>query len=169
MCGWLLLLTSLAAEGWTNAELLWLYRARWQVELLFKRLKQLLRLGRVRATSRAGAEASIRALLIAWLLQEQASHELRALLPRLSRTPSEAEVELERTPAVLSSWTLTLLSLETLRVQVLGSWTEARVRACLGRLRRFLVSRSSRPHQESQIRAWLTGMGQRQPPGARAA
>ena len=169
LCGWLLLLTSLAAESWTNAELLWLYRARWQVELLFKRLKQLLRLGRVRATSRAGAEASIRALLLAWLLQEQASHELRALLPRLSRAPSEAEAQLERTPAVLSSWTVTLLSLETLRQQVLGSWTEARVRACLERLQRFLVSRSSRPHQESEIRAWLTGMRQRQPPGARAA
>ena len=70
---------------------------------------------------------------------------------------------------MLSSWTVTLLSLETLRQQVLGSWTEARVRACLERLQRFLVSRSSRPHQESEIRAWLTGMRQRQPPGARAA
>ena len=169
LCGWLLLLTSVAAESWTNAELLWLYRARWQVELLFKRMKQLLRLGRVRATSRAGAEASLRAQLLAWLLQEQASQQLRALLPRLSGAPSEAEAELERTPAVLSSWTLTLLSLETLRVQVLGSWSEARVRACLGRLQRFLLSRSSRAHQETEVRAFLAGTRPRQPAQLRAA
>src|SRR4051812_37039143 len=35
LCGWMLLLTTLRADSWTDAELLWLYRARWQVELLF--------------------------------------------------------------------------------------------------------------------------------------
>ena len=63
LCGWLLLLTTLPADSWTAEEVLWLYRARWQVELLFKRMKQLLQLRRLRSTSREGAEATIRALL----------------------------------------------------------------------------------------------------------
>ena len=71
LCGWLLLLTTLCEDEWPSAEVLWLYRARWQVELLFKRLKQLLRLGHLRSTSAAGATATLRALLSAWLLQEQ--------------------------------------------------------------------------------------------------
>jgi hypothetical protein len=167
LCGWLLLLTTLEQQAFSESEVLWLYRARWQIELLFKRLKQLLRLGQVRATSTQGATATIRALLVAWLLQEQVSTALRALLPRL-RAPVAQGVEVE-TPAPLSTWTLTVLSLETLRQQVVGTWSEARVRECLPRLRRFLVSRSSRPHQESQVRAFLTGQSQHQQPVQRRA
>jgi len=162
LCGWLLLLTSLPSDSWTAEELLWLYRARWQVELLFKRLKQLLRLGRIRATSRAGAEATLRALLLAWLLQEQSSRALQALLPRLGpRRLSQADQQ-EAPSEVVSTWTVTVLSLETLRVQVQGSWSEARVRACLPRLRRFVVSRSQRAHQETEVRAFLAGLQPRQ-------
>jgi hypothetical protein len=157
LCGWLLLLTSLPAESWTADELLWLYRARWQVELLFKRIKQLLRLGRIRASSLAGAEATIRALLVAWLLQEQSSRGLQALLPRLSPVQCALERVIQTTSTIVSSWTVTVLSLETLRQQVVGHWSEARVRACLPRLRRFLVSRSGRAHQETDVRAFLMG------------
>lgn len=157
LCGWLLLLTSLTDDSWTADELLWLYRARWQVELLFKRIKQLLRLGRIRATSPAGAEATIRALLVAWLLHEQSSRALHALLPRLSPAPREMDSLEQTTNAVVSTWTMSVLSLETLRVQVVGQWSEARVRECLPRLRRFLVSRSGRAHQETEVRAFLTG------------
>src|SRR6185503_714644 len=42
LAGWLLLITTLDTS-WSASDLLRLYRARWQVELLFKRLKQLLR------------------------------------------------------------------------------------------------------------------------------
>src|SRR5689334_16451079 len=54
LCGWMLLLTTLREDSWGLEEVLWLYRARWQVELLFKRMKQLLQLRRIRSTSRAG-------------------------------------------------------------------------------------------------------------------
>jgi hypothetical protein len=167
LCGWLLLLTTLEQQTFSENEVLWLYRARWQVELLFKRMKQLLRLRQVRATSTDGATASIRALLVAWLLQEQVSAELRALLPRLNAALAEG-IEAE-TKAVVSSWTVTVLSLETLRQQVVGSWSETRVRACLPRLRRFLVSRSRRAHQESEVRAFLTGQPQQRQPLERCA
>jgi hypothetical protein len=169
LCGWLLLLTTLPADSWTVDELLWLYRARWQVELLFKRLKQLLQLRRIRSTSRAGAEATIRALLVAWLLQDQTSRELHALLARLNPAPRALDNLVQTTSAVVSSWTVSVLSLETLRQQVVGQWTEARVRECLPRLRRFLVSRSRRPHQESEVRAFLMGRPQQRQPVQRRA
>jgi hypothetical protein len=166
LCGWMLLLTTLPAESWSPPELLWLYRARWQVELLFKRMKQLLRLGQIRSTSTAGATATIRALLVAWLLQEQESAALRALLPQLC--PPRPADALAAEPAVISSWTLTVLGLETLRQQVVGSWSAARVQACLPRLVRFLASRPQRPHQETEVRAWLLGQHRRRQPPARA-
>ena len=65
----------------------------------------------------------------------------------------------ESTPpemTVLSSWLLSGLGLDTLRQQVQGSWSEARLQACLPRLRRFLCSRPRRRvHQETTMRAWL--------------
>jgi hypothetical protein len=164
LCGWMLLLTTLPAESWNAQELLWLYRARWQVELLFKRMKQLLRLGQIRSTSTAGATATIRALLVAWLLQEQESAALRALLPQPWPPIAAAVAE----PAVISNWTLTVLALETLRQQVVGRWSAARVRECLPRLVRFLTSWSQRPHQETEVRAWLLGQPRRRQLTARA-
>ena len=71
LAGWWLLLTTLAATAWPAADIVRLYRARWQVELLFKRLKQLLRAHAIRARTRAAAEATVRALLVAWALQER--------------------------------------------------------------------------------------------------
>ena len=162
LCGWLLLLTTLRDDSWSVQELLWLYRARWQVELLFKRMKQLLRLGHIRSTSEAGASATIRALLVAWLLQEQTSSQVRALLPRLKSPPDDRVDGLEATTAVVSTWTLTVLSLETLRQQVVGTWTEAQVRECLPRLQRFVEGRTRRPHQETEVRAFLEGRAHKQ-------
>lgn len=157
LCGWLLLLTTLPTSDWTEAEVLWLYRARWQVEVLFKRMKQLLRLGTLRNTSDAGATATIRLLLVAWLLQEHTAAELRAVLPRFGQ-PTAQEQDMGTTLSeVVSTWRLHVVSLETLRQQVISTWTEARVRACLPRLRRFLVSRTRRPQQEADVRAFLLG------------
>ena len=68
----------------------------------------------------------------------------------------------------MSSWRVAVLSVETLRQQVVGSWSAARVRECLPRLRRFLVSRSGREHQETQVRAFLAGLSDRQQAGQRA-
>lgn len=158
--GWMLLLTTLPAESWSPQALLGLYRARWQVEFLFKRMKQLLHLGPIRSTSTAGATATIRALLVAWLLQEQESAALRARLPQLCPPITATTAE----PAVISSWTLTVLGLETLRQQVVGRWSAARVQACLPRLVRFLTSRSQRPHQETEVRAWRLGQHRRRQP-----
>jgi Transposase DDE domain len=146
VAGWLLLITTLDAGTWSTADVLYVYRARWQVELVFKKMKQLLRLNQIRSTHRTSVEATVRALLIAWALQESTTTWLRALL---CATASPESV-------VVSGWLLSGLGLETLRQQVQGRWSEARLQACLPRLHRFLCSRPRRRgHQESAVRTWL--------------
>jgi hypothetical protein len=57
---------------------------------------------------------------------------------------------------VVSRWLRSGLGLDTRRQQGHGSWSEARLQACLPRLRRFLWSRPRRRgHQESTVRGWL--------------
>jgi hypothetical protein len=91
-------------------------------------------------------QATVRALLIAWALQEQVAAAVRAELPSGSRDPHQP----------VSSWLLASLSVSTLRVQVRGHWTRARLEACLPRLVRFLVSSPrKRRQQEADIRQWL--------------
>ena len=145
LAGWLVLITTLDAT-WPAPEVLRLYQARWQVELVFKRIKQLLRLAPLRCQKRDAVEATVRAILLAWALQEQVASEVRALLPSGARDPQ----------APASSWLLAGLSVQTVRQQVRGSWNVARLRACLTQLGRFLVtSRRQRRQAEADIRQWL--------------
>src|SRR5262245_51481730 len=88
VAGWLLLITTLDAS-WSATEVLRLYRARWQIELLFKRLKQLLLVADLRCRDQAALEATVRALLLAWALQEQVSAEVRSLLPTGQDDPQQ--------------------------------------------------------------------------------
>ena len=144
--GWLLVITTLSAATWSPTDVLYLYRARWQVELVFKKMKQLLCLNQIRSKHRTSVEATVRALLIAWVLHEDTTTLLRTLLS--AHTPPEM--------SVVSSWLLSGLGLDTLRQQVQGSWSAVRLQACLPRLRRFLCRRPRRRgHQECAVRAWL--------------
>ena len=59
LAGWLVLITTLDAT-WPAPEVLRLYQARWQVELVFKRIKQLLRLAPLRCQKRDAVEATVR-------------------------------------------------------------------------------------------------------------
>ena len=153
VAGWLLLITTLDAATWSAAEVLYVYRARWQVELVCKKMKQRLRLNQIRSKNRTSVEATVRALLVAWALHEDPTTELRRLL---SATASSDTL-------VVSGWFVSGLGLETLRQQVQGTWSEARVQACLPRLRRFVCSRPRRRgHQASAMQAWWA---QRASPG----
>lgn len=66
--GFLMLITSLAAENWSAERVLALYRQRWQVEIAFKRLKSLLDLDSLRAFDGALVSAWIHAILLVALL-----------------------------------------------------------------------------------------------------
>ena len=146
VAGWLLVMTTLSAATWSPTDVLSLYRARWQVELVLKKMKQWLCLNQLRSPHRTRVEATVRALLIAWALHEDTTTLLRTRLS--AHTPPEM--------SVVSSWLLSGLGLDTLRQQVQGRWSAARLQACLPRLRRFLCSRPRRRgHQAGAVRAWL--------------
>jgi len=132
-------------------------------------MKQLLDLNQIRSTDVESAQATVRALLVAWALQEEEASQLRALLdqaqheleapappPQLTEAPAQEAEDLLSTPRAVSSWLLTALCLDTLRMQVQGQWSNARVRLCLPRLARFLRSSLRlRVHQETKMRRWL--------------
>jgi len=147
LADWVLVATPLTAE-WSLTDVLRLDRVRWQVALVLKRMKQLLRFNQLRSTHRTTVEATGRALLVAWALQEDIGAEIQRLLRALTAT----------SPRVISRWLVTSIGLDTLRYQVQGTWSRTRLRLCLPRLQRFVCSRPRRRlHQATEVRAWLEG------------
>jgi hypothetical protein len=73
LAAFVLVLTSLQAN-WGTALVLELYRARWQVELAFKRLKQLLAAGHVPKTTDPSCRAWLQAKILTALLIEHMIH-----------------------------------------------------------------------------------------------
>ena len=170
LAGWLLVFCSLPAASWSDSQVLALYRARWQIELLIKRMKSVLKLAQLRGKTALTNEATILALLVCWALQQQEAQQGREVLAHASphvatlaaapastsqdtAVPEQAAEPRERT---VSSWLLTALGVQTLRTAVQGSWTPARLRACLPHLRRCVCeSPRRRQQQESTIRRQL--------------
>jgi hypothetical protein len=173
LAGWLLLISTLDPLIWSPEDALCLYRARWQIELVFKRMKQILRLNHLRSKHPQTIQATLYALWIAWALQEQEGHWLRAHLEALPQVmaadsaeasgaleeptgPEASPADFDGPEGAVSSWLLATMALQTVRQAVVGQWTFARLRAVLPRLRRFLCgSHRRRVHQERQIRARL--------------
>jgi hypothetical protein len=73
---YILLLTSLPAEAFCAADVLALYRLRWQIELAFKRMKSLAGLDELPAKTPQLARAWIYARLIAVLMAEQSAGQV---------------------------------------------------------------------------------------------
>jgi len=154
LTGWILVVTTLPEEEWSNDEVLGLYRARWQTELLYKRMKQQMHCAQLRCRTAEMVQAEVRAYLLAWVLQEEEAASLREVLSQVQATePADLSVWEERP---LSTWMLTSVCLDTLRVQVLGQWSAARVRECAPALQRYLRSSPrKRTHRETTIRCWI--------------
>lgn len=163
--GVMLLATTLPKESWSTPMVVKLYRARWQIELFFKRLKQGLDLHLLPVQVWERAQGYVHLCLLVWALQEHEAGELSELLSGLL---SEPEVNSEQEPADLSpereapTWVIShggvaWCELATLRVLLLGSWTRQRIRDCLPDMRRYLVSRHrpKRLSQETEVQAWL--------------
>lgn len=164
---WLVVVTTLRADRWSLDEVVQLYRARWQIEVAFKRLKQLLGLHRLRCTSATSAIPLLTLYLVAWALSSELVSDLRPALQRAAApAPATLPGQWPEADAVVSTWTLCQLSLAVLRQQVQGQWSEGRVKACLTLLCRHLVRhprQRGRVHQETQVRARLTGQRLTQP------
>jgi len=169
LAGWLLVVTTLPAASWSDQQVLGLYRARWHIELICKRIKQLLSLHRLRCTTEATALPTLLFLLVGWALLEQESSAVRLAV----REATESTQQMPDLPSwsgpqpattwwqpaqegPLSEWMLAELSVDLLCQQIRGQYTAARYRACLPDLQRFLGSgHRQRPHLYSQTCAWL--------------
>ena len=91
LAAFVLVLTSLSAS-WSSALVLELYRARWQVELAFKRLKQLLAAGHVPKTTDPSSLAWLQAKVLTALLIEHMIHAARFFSPWGYRLPPRKTV-----------------------------------------------------------------------------
>ena len=92
LAAYVCVVTDLDAEALDALESLELYRVRWQVELMFKRLKSLVHLGNLRAKSPSLARAIIFAKILGALLVEELSDRALSFFPwgfRLSRPTCE--------------------------------------------------------------------------------
>lgn len=141
LAGFGLLVTTLPAQAWSAEQLVELYRARWQIEVLFKRIKDVLSMHCLPAQTPESAQAMICALLLAWMLIEE---DVESLPRQLSDGDS--------TECPLSSWRLAHLAFESLRKVLEGHWTPERLRAVLPELRRLFGERRRRPLREHQRR-----------------
>jgi hypothetical protein len=174
LAGWILLLSTLDAHDFCAEELFWLYRNRWQIELLIKQMKQFLLLVRLRSRHPETVRATVLAALVAWALQEEEGQALlrtlvttaepgqqslvQAYLPLLEQWEAEDPIEASaadlRRP--ISVWLVLASCLNRWRTLVLGQWSLARVQACLPRLRRFFCSSPRRRlHRRLWFQAWV--------------
>jgi hypothetical protein len=144
--GYVVLVTNLAADAWRTAEVLALYRVRWQVELAFKRLEGIWRLGDLRARTAELAQVYLLGTLLASLLADRVVHPLPA--------PGAAWFDAVDRP--LSLWRWQQLWQAVFRDAVLGSLTAAAVCPLLPALRRYLCDAPRRrPQQAAHTRRLL--------------
>lgn len=81
LAGYVLVLTSTAAADFTPEEILEIYRFRWQIELVFKRLKSLLQLDELPAKDPDLARTFLLSKLLAALLLEDLTQNYLAFSP----------------------------------------------------------------------------------------
>jgi hypothetical protein len=150
---WIVVVTTLPKEQWSDEDILRLYQARWHIELMFKRIKQFLSVHRLRCETPQTAHATLTAILLAWALMEEGTQSLRQSLTEAMQLvhadqsgglpPLELEMTVspwERRPeGDVSQWMLTSLSVKLFCDQVKGeALTEQRVKTHLPQLTRFL-------------------------------
>lgn len=123
----MLLVTTLPPEQWSDQHVLRLYQARWHIELLFKRIKQLLQVHQLRCTTAATAQPTLTALLLGWALVEEESSAIRLALREAvdcTQQPAEAEQASwcqKGDQGPLSEWMLAEVSLDLFCQQIRGS------------------------------------------------
>jgi Transposase DDE domain len=139
--GFHLLVTTLPQTSWPMALVLELYRCRWQIEILFKRIKQVLDTHRLPCRCPQTAQAMIAALLVAWLLIEDEASELRRQI-----------TDGEPLALPVSSWQLNQWGKAGLQHVVAGWWSPAQLRAIAPELRRLFREKRQRPLREHQRR-----------------
>lgn len=143
--GYVLLVTNLPADRWDTAAVLALYRVRWQVELVFKRLKGLWHLDRLRAHDPALAQVYLLGTLLGALLADRAA----APGGRRPAAGTTAAAWFLATDRPVSLWRWTALWQTSLLAALLGAVAPADLLATLPQLRRHVCDPPRRRHQQA--------------------
>lgn len=145
--GFILLVTNLSVTEWPAQEVLQLYRVRWQVELLIKRMKSILDLDHLRALEAQLSQVYLLGKMLAVLLLDGFFQQAQSCCPTW----------FFQTDRPLNIWRLTTLFFEHLRQIVRGHFTLQTILNALPRMERFLCnSPRVRPLQFAQARAVLS-------------
>jgi len=145
--GYVLLITNLPAAEWNTKQVLALYRLRWQVELLFKRLKSILNLDRLRAKDPVLAQVYLLGKLVGALILEDWTADLAA---------GELAEWFEDTVRPVSPWRWMNLWTGLLRQAIRGPVTLSHVLAALPYLARYLCDAPRKRRQQAACaRKWL--------------
>lgn len=139
--GFIILVTSLPRDRWSAGQVLALYRLRWQVELLFKRLKGVLCLDHLRAKDPDLAQVYLLGKILAAMIVDRLSHSgpLESI---------EWFCSVER-PA--SPWRWLMWWTHALRGAICGAMSMASLLAGLPELRRYFCNSPRRRRQHSAL------------------
>jgi hypothetical protein len=155
MAGWVVLVSNLPSADWTPAQVLAVYRIRWQVELLIKRCKSVLQLDGLRAQEAELAQVYLlgKALGVL-LLHDGLRPQTQALAAWFDDT---------RRP--LSPWRWLAFWWEHVRAVVRGHVTLAMIQTALPQLDRYLRDAPRKRRQQlANARQWLARLNAPQLP-----
>lgn len=136
--GFVMVISNLPELTWKAGEILALYRFRWQIELVFKRLKSLLAFDHLRTRDPQLAQVYLLAKLLIALLLTEAQWRLALSAPEAFHDPERP----------LSLWRLTQLAWETFRQWVCGAFTWDKVIQHLPELNRYLCDEPRRRQRQ---------------------
>lgn len=143
-CGFVILLTNLSSQAWPLDRVLTLYRSRWQIELLIKRLKSLIHLDQIRAKDPQLAQTYLLAKLLVALIVDEFNQRVQWSQP-------DWPLSLDRP---LSIYRLTHFHLEAFRQLVYGHWFFPSLYQHFSLLKRnFCDTPRSRKQQLAWVRA----------------
>lgn len=126
--GYVFVLTNLSSTEWTAQDILSIYRFRWQIELVIKRLKSILHLNQIRSQSVNLTQTYLLAKLLAGLMNEHWMMKVQTSIPEWFCN--------EKRP--ISIWRLTVLFFEYFANTVRGTITISMILNALPNLQRFL-------------------------------
>lgn len=132
--GFVMVVSNLPSLTWSASNILALYRFRWQIELVFKRLKSLLFFDHLRATDPQLAQVYLLAKILIALLLGETQWRLALAAPDTFHTPERP----------VSLWRFTQLALEAFRHSLIGSLSWAKIVRHLPELDRYLCDEPRR-------------------------
>ena len=126
--GYVFVLTNLPPQEWSAQDILKIYRFRWQIELVIKRLKSILHLDQIRAQSSELVQVYILAKLLAALMIERWVRMIQISFPDRFTDPKRP----------ISLWRLMTLLYESLANTIRGLITISMIIKAFPKLQRFL-------------------------------